>query len=124
MQFLHCAAHLPLIANYREPATRQASPICRLKRKLSPNFKGTVQLQSNNFYIVLRTLLYLQNMPGTSHTFARQSLTKLPLLCLSAQKKSSPKKALTALKLAGLIYPPTQEFYPHRWLNNFIKMLS
>jgi hypothetical protein len=22
------------------------------------------------------------------------------------------------------IYPPTQEFYPHRWRNNFIKMLS
>ena len=93
MQFLHCAAHLPLIANYREPATWQASPICRLKRKLSPNFKGTVQLQSNNFYIVLRTLLYVQNMSGTSHTLARQSLTKLPLLCLSAQKKSSPKKS-------------------------------
>ena len=92
MQFLHCAAHLPLIANFREPATWQASPICRLKRKLSPNFKGTVQLQSNNFYIVLRTLLYVQNMSGTSHTLARQSLTKLPLLCLSAQKKSSPKK--------------------------------
>ena len=93
MQFLHCAAHLPLIANYREPATWQASPICRLKRKLSLTLKGTVQLQSNNFYIVLRTLLYVQNMSGTSHTLARQSLTKLPLLCLSAQKKSSPKKS-------------------------------
>jgi hypothetical protein len=68
----------------RFDGTRQASPICRLKRKLSLILKGTVQLQSNNFYIVLRTLLYMQNMLGTSHTFARQSLTKLPLLCLSA----------------------------------------
>jgi hypothetical protein len=31
---------------------------------------------------------------------------------------------LTALMFAAFIYPPTQEFYPHRWLNNFIKMLS
>ncbi len=24
----------------------------------------------------------------------------------------------------AFIYPPTQEFYPHRWRNNFIKMPS
>jgi hypothetical protein len=39
-------------------------------------------------------------------------------------KEIISKKALTAHKLVGLIFPPTQEFYPHRWLNNFIKMLS
>jgi hypothetical protein len=43
-------------------------------------------------------------------------------LCL--KEIISQKKALTALIFAVLIYPPTQEFYPHRWLNNFIKMLS
>jgi hypothetical protein len=91
MQFLHCAAHLPLIANYREPATWQASPICRLKRKLSPNFKGTVQLQSNNFYIVLRTLLYVQNMSGTSHTLARQSLTIAVAMSLCPKEIISQK---------------------------------
>ena len=36
MQFLHCAAHLPLIANYREPATRQASKeLCNYSQTIS-----------------------------------------------------------------------------------------
>jgi len=124
MQFLHCAAHLPLIANYREPATWQASPICRLKRKLSPNFKGTVQLQSNNFYIVLRTLLYVQNMSGTSHTLARQSLTKLPLLCLSAQKKSSPKKSPDSSQTCRSHLSPHPGILPPQVAKQLLKMLS
>ncbi len=126
MQFLHCAAHLPLIANYRDPATRQASPICCLKRKLSLTLKGTVLLQSNNFYIVLRTLLYLQNSK-----ICQVPVTPLPgkvspnCRCYVSLPKRNhlSKKALTALMFAVFIYPPTQEFYPHRWLNNLIKML-
>jgi len=120
MQFLHCAAHLPIIANYGESATWQASPICRLKRKLSLTLKGTVQLQSNNFYIVLRTLLYqvpVTPLPG--------KVSPNCLCYVSLPKRIHlSKKPLTALMFTVFIYPPTQEFYPHRWLNNFIKMLS
>ncbi len=124
MQFLHCAALLPLIANYREPATRQASPICRLKRKLSLTLKGTVQLQSNNFYIVLRTSFTCKicqvpvaPLPGKVSPNCHCYVSLPKRIHLS-------KKALTALMFTVFIYPPTQEFYPHRWLNNCIKMLS
>jgi hypothetical protein len=44
-------------------------------------------------------------------------------LCLK-QFISQKIKALTALMFTVFIYPLTQEFYPHRWRNNFIKMLS
>jgi len=78
MQFLHCAAHLPIIANYRESATWQASPICRLKRKLSLTLKGTVQLQSNNFYIVLRTISTLSCAPSFTCKICQVPVTPLP----------------------------------------------
>ncbi len=124
MQFLHCTAHLPLTAIYSEPATWQASPICRLKRKLSPTLKGIVQLQSNYFYIVLRTLLLAKYARYQSHLCLAKSHQIAIAMSLCLEGFISQKKSLTALMFTVFIYPPTQEFYPHRWRNNFIEMLS
>ncbi len=127
MQFLHCAAHLPIIAIYREPATWQASPICRLKRKLSLTLKRNCAIAAKQFLhcpahppLLAKKLCQI---PVTPCLAKSHQIAVAMSICLK-QFISQKIKALTALMFTVFIYPLTQEFYPHRWRNNFIKMLS
>jgi hypothetical protein len=113
MQFLHCAVLLPLIAIYRELATWQASPICRLSLSCLPPLKELCNCS--------QTISTLSCTPSFTCKYARYQshlcLAKSHQIAVAmspCQKQLISEKSLTALMFRVIIYPPTQEFYPHR----------